>query len=552
MKLLFRNHFGLFILIVLSLIAYSNTLYSDYHFDDIRVILEDGIIKNFDNFLHTDMWLTVNWRPFALFTFALNYQAHGIDVFGYHVVNIAVHILTMVLVYIFTAQVFKISNLKSSSITLLIPALVFALHPIQTQSVTYIVQRMTSLSVLFYIGALVSYIEMRLAAEKNLLAKTSAFALFTGICILLSILSKQIGLSVFIVFMAAEAFLLSRNGNKTAIVFSLLYATVIFGGIVYVTVQGLLPQAYSGISRCDYFVSQLHVLPSYFGLMLTGIGQNIDHFIRPVHTFGLGAIFGSVIYLFSLLVLVLPVNRIVKFASLFFVATMLVESSFIPIADVFVEHRMYLTIIPLSLVLAYLYSIFQDKGTIRYHYLSVGVFAVLLTGATWSRNTVWKTPVSLWTDSCDKNSANPRALNNLGQALMEEERFVEAIPLLHKALGQDPQRLYLLTNIAVSYSFVQNWKYSDFYIKLVADKAPHSAESIFLRGLYCHLRGNNDTAITLFKSAIAHDARHFQSRQFLIEALRAKGDFTDENAQKDELLRLYPEYYRVLNRDYLK
>ncbi len=93
-----KNHAGILMILVLTVIAYLNSLHCDYQFDDIRVILEDGFIKNFANFTHIETWKTVNNRPFALFTFALNYKLHGINIVGYHLSNIAIHLCSVVLV----------------------------------------------------------------------------------------------------------------------------------------------------------------------------------------------------------------------------------------------------------------------------------------------------------------------------------------------------------------------------------------------------------------------------------------------------------------------
>jgi hypothetical protein len=175
----------LLLIAVLCLLAYSNTFDAPFQFDDISSI---ETAKNF----HSNVLIR---RSISRLTLTLNYRLHGMDVTGYHVVNLAIHILNALLVYSLAMLAFRTPLMESSAsrekarhISLL-AALLFACHPVQTQAVTYIVQRMASLATLFYLLSLVFYIRYRLAPSG--FARRASLYVFSIVSIFLAMKSKE-------------------------------------------------------------------------------------------------------------------------------------------------------------------------------------------------------------------------------------------------------------------------------------------------------------------------------------------------------------------------
>jgi len=158
---LWSVNFGVIILLtVLTWLSYSNTLEVPFLFDDHQNITKNPSIQINDlswASLRTTTSENPTPRPLAYLTFAFNYFAHGMDVKGFHIVNITIHLINGYLVYFLARKVFaldpqqQITGDASRKITLaaIFTAAVFVTHPIQISSVTYIVQRMASLSALF-------------------------------------------------------------------------------------------------------------------------------------------------------------------------------------------------------------------------------------------------------------------------------------------------------------------------------------------------------------------------------------------------------------------
>lgn len=136
----------------LAFIIYSNSFSVPFQFDDLPIIVENTSLRRLANL----PGLLSSQRGLTMATFALNYAAGGVDTTGYHLVNIVIHIINAALVYLLLAHTLRFVNIEEASARRLgaLTALLFMAHPIQTQAVTYIVQRMESLSSLFYLLAL--------------------------------------------------------------------------------------------------------------------------------------------------------------------------------------------------------------------------------------------------------------------------------------------------------------------------------------------------------------------------------------------------------------
>ncbi|MDO9288796.1 MAG: hypothetical protein Q7T83_08385, partial [Thermodesulfovibrionales bacterium] len=165
------------LIIILGLLAYSNTFHVPFLWDDIGHIVENPKLKYLSNF-----WPPSGARWLGFLTFALNYHFGGLNTIGYHIVNLIIHIFNSILVYWLVVLTFRTPYFKkvyatsneqratgneSSTMIALFSALLFVSHPIQTQAVTYIVQRFTSLATMFYLLSLVMYIKAKFVTQNT-------------------------------------------------------------------------------------------------------------------------------------------------------------------------------------------------------------------------------------------------------------------------------------------------------------------------------------------------------------------------------------------------
>ena len=165
-------HIGVIVLV--GGVLYANSLSAPFVFDDHQHIRENRFVhmQRFDlqDFYGAAVKSPDAKRPVANISFALNHVLGGLDVVGYHAVNIAVHIINGVLVYVLASITFRLwtqsprrgRSVPGTKLSALATALLFTAHPLQIQSVTYIVQRMNSMAVMFMLLALLLYIRGRL------------------------------------------------------------------------------------------------------------------------------------------------------------------------------------------------------------------------------------------------------------------------------------------------------------------------------------------------------------------------------------------------------
>ena len=248
-----KHGLAISLMALLSLLVYANAFQVPFQFDDLPNITDNGSV-------HLKA-LSLQWldqlikqnsdsiRIFAYFTFALNYYFGGLQVFGYHLVNLLVHISSGLLLYGFLLLTLTLPSLRERYGARAFPialfsSLLFLCHPVQTQSVTYIVQRMTSLGGMFYLLAMVLYVKGRLASG----AKSYLFLAGMVLSYLLGLFTKE-NVAILPLFIALYEFYFFQNlevspRGKKALLYAAGFALGV--GLLMVLVWG---QRYVG---CDY------------------------------------------------------------------------------------------------------------------------------------------------------------------------------------------------------------------------------------------------------------------------------------------------------------
>lgn len=502
-----HNKIILLAIFIIGILAYSNTLNSAFQFDDIRVILHDHYIKNPTFLKSKAFWTNIHLRPVALYSFSINHQLGGESPFGYHIFNIIIHLLAGGTVYLLTRLIIqKIFNTQSLIIPLT-TTLIFLLHPIQTQSVTYIVQRMTSMSGLFYIVSIYFYIKARLSfLQDNSIPKTSLFFLLTGLSAIVALFTKQTAASLPFMLFATELILIRTKEKKLAKQMITLQFFLLIGAFLYIFIFASIPQENNFISPSTYFITQQSVFFKYLGLLLLPINQNIDHYHQFSETLWATKNIISVSCMGALLVSIvffIKRNKIIAFGILFILISLSVESTFLPIRDAMVEHRLYLATIGFGIIIGKLIEMYLRK----HHFALLLSLSIVLGVSSFSRNFVWESQETLWVDSTEKNPDNYRAWNNLGYALLKQERYEEAISCYKKSLYLNGSNMYALSNLAFIYIKQGKLDKAEAYTKKLIHLAPNSADAYYTysqiykaRKQYIRAKINIDKAIKLKKT----------------------------------------------------
>ena len=417
--------------------------------DDKAQILTNENIQELAYFSDLSVWTDVNNRPLSKFSFALNWYLGGDNVVGYHLVNLLLHLLTAVVAYSLARYTLSLLSPadgfdeRFKKISALFVALLFLLHPLQTMAVTYIVQRMTVMAALFYLLAVFLYARGRHAYLYDGLNRRSLalllLALLSGI---LGVMSKQNAVSFPLAFILYEIFFIRKPDGRYCKKYVFSSLAIFFAAFLVVVFAGLLPVETTQFTRLEYFSAQLGIFHKYLLLILFPVSQNADYFIiLKAPLFGAREIIGAIL---SAGMLVLGVftfrkNKLVSFGIFWFFIAMSVESGIIPIRDIMMEHRMYLPMFGIGMVIAGIIMKYIPYRSVYIVYIAGIMVFMLLALGTYNRNKVWQSELTLWQDGIEKSPGNPRVMNNLGLALKANARYAtspqQRINDLHKAIS---------------------------------------------------------------------------------------------------------------------
>ncbi len=284
--------------VLLGLAAYANAYRGAFVFDDVRLIRDNPAIRDLAALASWAGYLEFQHRWVAYLTFALNYRAGGVSPVGYHAVNVAVHLANALLVHALVVLAFRTPRLVRSALApharavAFVAAALFVAHPLQTQAVTYIIQRMTSLTALFYLAAVVLYLRWRLAGTAGSRGARAAGFGSVLVAILLAMATKEIAFTLPFAILLVELSLLEPTRRDLAALVPILATAAIVPAAWLASPQASLASALAAadavtrvqteVGRLDYLATQLAVVVTYLFLLLFPVGQSLDH-DYPIH-----------------------------------------------------------------------------------------------------------------------------------------------------------------------------------------------------------------------------------------------------------------------------
>lgn len=445
-----------------ALVAYSNSFSAPFVFDDEFSIVENPHIRSLslDAFRAPDQ-SSVAGRPIASFTLAIDHAIGGLDPASYHRTNLAIHILAGLALFGFLRATFAGDRLRDRYGNRATPlafaiALVWLVHPLQTESVTYVVQRVESLMGLFFLATFFCF--ARAAASP----RPAPWRIATVACALLGMASKEVMVAAPPLLLIYDRLFLSSSWRETFARRGKLHAAVWATLALLVALVAGGPRADSAgfgmsgrekVTALEYARSQFGVILHYLRLCFWPHPLVLDY-SWPVANRAREIVPQAIVVL-GLVVATLaaiPRRPDLAFAGLWFFFALGPTSSFMPIVDLAFEHRMY---VPLAGVVAVV-VVAADGAIARFaaadratatRAAALALVAAALVATTIRRNEDYRTGLDLYTDVVDKNPDNPRGRNNRGTQLYREERFAEAEAEFRAAVALDPDYVDALYNL---------------------------------------------------------------------------------------------------------
>ena len=456
--------FSVIIISCLGIILYSNTFFASFQFDDRHFIIENFSIRNIQNL--QNIWNFCPCRFITYITFAFNYHFHQLNVLGYHIFNLVIHLGSAILVWWLTLLTLSTPAMKNKEITQhasiisLFTGLVFVAHPIQTQGVTYIVQRTASMATFFYLASLSFYVKSRLTQEKDPASRSSRFYYISSLVIaIIAMFTKEMTITLPLMICFCEfSFLKTERVFHWKHLVPFLFTLFIIPLTLLLTksadlqeMQRMLPD----ISPARYLFTQFRVMVTYIRLVFLPLNQNLDydyHISKSIFELP------TLISLLFLIIIIFSAKRIfskyklVSFGIFWFFLTLLPESSPVPIKDVIFEHRLYLPLVGYSIFLVTsMYYIFGKKS-FKVMVVALSIIVTCYSVLTYQRNKVWKDEFVLWDDTVGKSPHKARPYSSRGVAYYYKGNFAQAISDLTKSIKINPNYAEAYNNRAGIYA----------------------------------------------------------------------------------------------------
>ncbi len=448
-------------ILAVTLLTYINTLDYPFQFDDLHRIVGNSSIRSFEA-LREEYDFLKGERSVVNFTLMMNYSMGAKDAGGsptpegMRLFNIIFHAFNAVLVYFFALVIFKAMLVnrqekkredptagsafmryvrqRSAAFLAGFGALIFSLHPVQTESVTYIITRSEILGTFFCLIGVLLYI--RLMPSRSMVHFVLIIAGVVATYALAMESKEWAPVLPLLLLLVDYVFLSGGNGKRfvkrfaetSTLIFFMLMVAGIYLYNLKTSYKGDIDAGFSvtEMTHGQYFLSQFNVLAYYVKLFFVPTNLRLDYDFPVVSSlleFPTYLTLPFVVLLLGLGIFTVRRSPVLSFAILWFYIAVAPSAGVIPIADLIFEHRLYFPMVGFGIFAAYLvWRVFQLEGLRRFEcgaYLLLAVLVTCYTVGTVKRNRAWSSIEALWKDSAEKSPGKARPQANLGFRYLE-------------------------------------------------------------------------------------------------------------------------------------
>ncbi|MBW2146263.1 MAG: tetratricopeptide repeat protein [Deltaproteobacteria bacterium] len=590
------------LLAILCILLYGNSLQNDFAFDDKPLIVKNKAIRSLGNIpdilgisdpknFIRGLIGGVNYRPIRVVSFTIDYFFSGSSPVAFHVFNILYHFLTawvvfLVVMRLITAPAGLITPSGGESKllafrTALFTAILFAVHPIQTNAVTYISGRRDVLSTLFYMLGLLYFLKLREAQYKeNKVGKDARVAYFALVCMffLLAVMTKEMALSLPAIFFVIDFMRefpkqsgsnvwtdILRSSGRVIYRHRYFYYPFIFisllTGMYYIFFRGASNRIIAGWqwwgdSALNNFLTVATILVFYIKLLIFPVVLSADYSYNAYPVAQSPWELRVLLSLAVLLVLAIMAvrwlrrSRLMAFGWIWFFVTLLPVSQIIPHHELLAEHYLYLPSIGFFMLLGLIIATrisnaSGNRGVLFFIYAVPVLLVVIWSGRTIIRNPDWRSDKVLWAKTVRTVPQSFRAQFNMGNLLRQEGSPYGALDYFNRALKIKPDDARALLNIGAIYDRLglRDKAFEHYQRSLTADPE-YAAACNNIGGFYIR-RGEIDKAIYYLTKATRLLSNFVEARMNLAIAY-GKKYYTEEALKHfDIALEMDPENARI-------
>lgn len=456
------------ILVACGGLAYANSFAVPFLFDDIPTIVENRDIRHLWPFWHL-LYYTgnvdtgISGRPIANVSFAISHAFGGLSVAGYHAFNLAIHVGSALLVYGLVRRTLRVSRFQerfasSADAIGFAIALLWLVHPLQTKSVTFIVQRIESLAAFFYLLTLYALLRGATAASSKRWFQLAVLACLLGMG------TKEIVVGAPIAAFLFDATFLAGSWREAVRVRGKLHALLASTWIVLIVLVlttariRVASEAASVVTPFEYLTTQCWAIAHYLRLVLWPSPLVFDYGMAgdgvPLVTEPAQIAMYAIPLALAFLCTVWGAlkRRPWAFVAAIFFLVLAPSSSIVPIRqDVVAEHRMYLPLVSVLTLAVFAVVTGLDRvGRAALVAPAAMLVAIPLGWMTHERNRDYASEHTIWADTVAKRPKSARAQTNLGLALFAEGDVEGALAHHREAVRLRPDYSQAHHNLAAA------------------------------------------------------------------------------------------------------
>ena len=426
---------------VATALAYANSYYTAFVFDDIDAVVDNPGIRQLWP-IRIPEQSSVAGRPIIAFTLAVNYAISGLNPWSYHLFNVTIHIVNAWLFF----AILRRSAVRDWAAA--VTAILWALHPLNTEAVTYITQRTELLAAVFLLFTLYCAIRSLGSPYEKLWAAMGI------LCAVIGSGAKEIMFAAPLVVMAYDRIFFERR--RLGLYAALLSTWILVGMTIAVGSRNKTVGFGLSVSSWDYLKTQSAVILHYLRLAVWPHPLLLDYSDWPMAPRLMSVLPQAIIVVLFLGLTVWALYRrsVLGFLGVWFFVILAPTSSVIPIiTEPAAERRMYLPL--MAVIAAVAYGISRLPLRPYLWVAAAGIVALIFGPMTHRRNRDYRSEVTIWTDVVNKHPNNGGAHGSLGLALFSQGRVEEALPHLLEYARRHPELAATHYNLGAAYLFLK-------------------------------------------------------------------------------------------------
>ena len=492
-----RRWLAFLVLAAAVALAYFNSLNGAFTYDDKVEVVGNQTIRMLEQWR---MVVAYNVsRPITVMTYALNFHYAGMEPFSYHVVDVALHVVNVGLAMVLGTTVARVLQHEQPLFVGAAAALVWGVHPLNTEAVSYVTGRSEQLTALWILLAL--WMWLRWSADGDWRACVGAW-----VCTVLGAFTKEVAVVLPVAFLLMD-WLVVRRVRWQAHIPSAL-GLIAFFGLRYEIYGDVISNVPAQRSLDVQLWTTAEVIWRYVGLSVVPVGQSVFH-DHPETGPSLTSVTGMLGLVGVTGLALWKRHPVYSTAWLLFLLILAPSSSFVALKETMAEHRVHTSL--WALVFAGVWAVSRFKAT---PYV-LGALWVVFTVLTLHRNTVWMTESALWADAAQGNPDSAEAWYGYGDALFLERQLDESVKAYERATELAPNNANAWNNLGRSEATLGNFAAAETAWKEALKVSPSYCRAHSNIGQLKMRTGDYLEAENWFNTALVYCPRNCRSHAML-------------------------------------